>query len=127
MCIPLKYEKATHCAGPWNDLRIDQTRRENETKASLILARTAHELAFANAIQGQRGGHNLMEKHSLTSLTSTCTLLVCIPLVLLNNFFERQSLKKMENKRSRPNEMATKHKVQWKISLPEDIWDHVNA
>ena len=31
----------------------------------------------------------------------------------------------MENKRSRPNEMATKHKVQWKISLPEDIWDHV--
>ena len=31
--------------------------------------------------------------------------------------------KKMENKRSRPNEMVQKRKIQWKISLPEDIWN----
>ena len=41
---------------------------------------------------------------------------------------ERKEKAKMEmknNKRLRPNEILTKNIIQWKIFLPEDIWDYV--
>ena len=31
----------------------------------------------------------------------------------------------MEKKRTLLNDMAKKHIIQWKISLPEDLWDHI--